>query len=163
MAKRRNRSLISALKSRAVLMSLLYIIVGVLFIVFRTQMLNVMMTIVGVLFIIYGVADLLVTHNKTVSGILGIAVGVVILVCGSQFTTIVLIIFGVYLAIQGAIILLESIRHNNLLGTLFACLAIVVGIMLIIGQWFMVDWFFIVMGAVFIIDGFVGLVQVLKH
>ncbi len=162
MAKRRNRSLISALKSRAVLMSLLYIIVGVLFIAFRTQMLNVMMTIIGVLFIIYGVADLLVMHN-TVSGILGIAVGVVILICGSQFTTIVLIIFGVYLAIQGAINLLDSIRHNNLLGTLFACLAIVVGIMLIIGQWFMVDWFFIVMGAVFIIDGFVGLVQVLKH
>ena len=40
---------------------------------------------------------------------------------------------------------------------IFAVLTLAVGVMLIVSKWALIDWFFIVMGVIFIVDGVLGL------
>jgi uncharacterized membrane protein HdeD (DUF308 family) len=135
----------------------MYIILGVLFCVFKAGVLDWLMTIAGILFIVFGVLD--VIKGATTSGIINIAIGVVILVGGWFFLEVVLLVFGILLAVKGTIALVNSLKALNkrIFDVIFAALTIAVGIMLIVSKWALMDWFFIIMGVMFIIDGVLGL------
>ena len=137
--------------------ALMYIIIGVLFCVFRAGVINWLMTIAGVLFIVFGVID--ITKGGITQGVLNIAIGVIILLGGWLFLEIVLIVFGVLIAVKGVLSLATALKRKkaNAFEVLFAVLTIVAGIMLIISKWAIMDWFFIVMGVLFIVDGALAL------
>ena len=137
--------------------ALMYIVIGALFCLFKASVLDWLMTVAGILFIVFGVIDLI--KGGTTSGIINVAIGVVILIGGWFFIEVVLIVFGILLAVKGAIALANALKalNKSFFNIVFAALTLVVGIMLIVSKWALIDWFFVVMGVMFIIDGVLGL------
>ncbi len=138
--------------SKSVLSALVYILVGVLFCVFKSQVLSWLMTAVGVILIVYGIYAL-VSLKKTTEAVLYMAVGAVILLGGWLFVQITLIILGVAVLIQGAVDLVNALKSKVTAAILSSVLTIVIGLLLIMCKFVMLDWFFIVIGVIFIVDG----------
>lgn len=141
--------------------ALLYVIVGILFIVFKTDMLKWLMTIIGVVFIALGVYDI-IKKNLT-NGIIEAAIGVVIIVGGWVFVEIVLIVFGALLIVKGALDLISLLKGSkDVVSIIVAILTIALGVLLIVSKWVALDWMFIVIGVVFIVEGAFSLFPELK-
>ncbi len=141
----------------SLLTALMYIVVGLLFCIFRASVLNWLLTIVGVLFIVLGVLDAL--NKNWVPAAVDVAIGAIIILGGWLFVEIVLIVFGVLIALKGVTSLMDALkpRKKSIADIVFAGLTIFVGVMLVVSKWLMLDWFFIVLGIVFIVDGILEL------
>ena len=132
--------------------ALLYVIVGILFIVFKSGMLNWLMTIIGVVFIALGVYDII--KKKITNGIIEAVIGVVVIVGGWVFVEIALIVFGALLIVKGATDLISLFKGSkNVVSIIVAILTIALGVLLIVSKWVALDWMFIVIGIVFIVEG----------
>ena len=140
--------------------SLLYIIIGVLLVVFRSQTLNWAMTIIGAFFVISGALDLL--KKNFVGGAISLAIGIAILVLGWLATQIVLLVLGILIAVKGFFALLAVLKKNkkNALQIVYPVLSIVVGVMLAFGNG--VDIMIVIVGVLLAIDGVIGLMGSLK-
>ena len=151
MAKKTNSELFS---------SLLYIIIGVLLVIFRSQTLGWAMTIAGIVFIVSGILDL-VKKNQT-GGAVSLIIGIAILVLGWLAVNIVLLVLGILIAVKGFVALIDVLKRSkkNALEILFPILSIVVGIMLAFGNG--LDTMILVVGILLVIDGILGLCGSLK-
>ena len=151
MAKKTNSELFS---------SILYIIIGALLIIFRSQTLNWAMTIAGIFFVVSGVLDM-VKKNYS-GGAVSLIIGIAILVLGWVATAIVLLVLGIMIAIKGIVALIDVFKKNkpNALDIVFPILTIVVGVALAFGNG--IDIVIIVTGALLAIDGVLGLIAELK-
>ena len=141
--------------------AVLYVLVGVLFCIFKKSMLNWLLTAAGIVFIVLGVLDILKKkHDDLIKGIVEAVIGVVILVGGWAFVGVALIIFGAFLLIEGVIDLMAAIKAKAGIFTMIAAvITAVVGVLLIASKWVMLDWFFIVMGVILIVDGALMLIK----
>lgn len=146
MAKKSNPELFS---------SLLYIIIGVLLVIFRSQTLGWAMTIAGIVFIVSGILDL-VKKNWT-GGAVSLIIGIAILILGWAAAQIVLLVLGILIAIKGIVALIDVLKKKNkgILEILFPILSIVVGLMLAFGN--ALDIIIIIVGVLLIVDGVIGL------
>ena len=151
MAKKNNSELIS---------SLLYIIIGVLLIIFRSQTLGWAMTIAGIFFVVCGVLELI--RQNWVGGAVSLIIGIAILVLGWAAATIVLLVLGILIAVKGVIALINVLKKKrpNALEVVFPILSVVVGIMLAFGNG--LDIMIIIVGVLLTVDGIIGLVGSLK-
>ena len=149
--KKANASLFSAL---------LYLVLGVLLIVFKSQTLHWAMTIAGVVFVVSGILDLV--KKNWGSGAISIIIGAVILILGWLVTDIVLLVLGILLAIKGIIALIDALRSKkkSVLAIVFAILTILVGLALAFGNG--LDILLIICGAFLVIDGVLGLIAAIK-
>ncbi len=151
MAKKNNSELFS---------SLLYIIIGVLLVVFKSATLGWAMTIAGIFFVISGILDYAKKHwaGGTVSLIIGIA----ILVLGWAAAQIVLLVLGILIAVKGLVALIEVLKKKkpNALQVVFPVLSIVVGLMLAFGN--ALDIMIVIVGVLLAIDGVIGLLGSIK-
>lgn len=135
---------------------ILYILVGVLFCVFRAATLQWLLTIVGILFLVQGVLS--ITKKDTYGGAISLVLGLLLILGGWLFVEIVLIVFGVLIIVKGVMDLTEALKHKkNLLPIVVACVTLAVGILLIVSRWAMLDWFFILLGIFFVVDGVLAL------
>ena len=151
MAKKTNSELFS---------SLLYIIVGVLLMIFQSKTLGWAMTIAGIFFVISGVLDL-IKKNYT-SGAVSLIIGIAILVLGWVAATIVLLVLGILIAVKGIVALINALKKEkkNALDLVFPILSIVVGIMLAFGNG--LDIMILIVGILLAIDGVIGFCGSLK-
>ena len=151
MAKKNNSELFS---------SLLYIIIGALLIIFRSQTLGWAMTIAGIFFVVSGVLDLL-KQNWT-GGAVSLIIGIAILVLGWVATAIVLLVLGILIAIKGIIALINILQRKkkNALDLVFPVLTVVVGLLLAFGNG--LDIMIIIVGILMAVDGVIGLVSSLQ-
>ena len=135
--------------------SLLYIIIGALLVIFRSQTLGWAMTIAGIVFIVSGILDL-VKKNQT-SGAVSLIIGIAILVLGWAAAQIVLLVLGILIAFKGIVALINVLKKKNkgILKILFPILSIVVGLMLAFGN--ALDIMIIIVGVLLIVDGVIGL------
>jgi len=151
MAKKSNNELISAL---------LYIILGVLLIIFKGATLGWAMTIAGIVFIVSGVLD--VVRKNMTSGAVSLIIGIAILVLGWLATQIVLLVLGVLIAVKGVLALVDAFKRSkkNALDILFPVLTVVVGLAIAFGNG--VNIILVVCGVLLAIDGVLGLLAALK-
>ena len=151
MAKKSNNELVSAI---------LYIILGVLLIVFKGATLGWAMTIAGIFFIVSGVLD--VVRKNMTSGAVSLIIGIAILVLGWLATQIVLLVLGVLIAVKGVLALVDAFKRSkkNALSLLFPILTVVVGLAIAFGNG--VDIILVVCGVLLAIDGVLGLLAALK-
>ena len=151
MAKKNNPELLSAV---------LYIIVGVLLVIFRTQTLEWAMTIAGAFFAVCGVLDLI--KQNWVGGAVSLIIGIAILVLGWVLAGIVLLVLGILIAIKGVVALIEVLQSNkeNALDLVFPILSIVVGVMLAFGNG--LEIMIVVVGILLALDGAIGLARSIK-
>ncbi len=138
-------------KSNNLLNAVLYILVGILLCVFKASVLNWAMTAVGAILIVYGILRCL--RDEIMGGVITAAVGVVIIWGGWSFVDLVLLILGVVLAVKGILDLVTYSRYKNSMAVLASILTVIVGVALAINKWALLDWLFIVLGVVLIVDG----------
>lgn len=140
--------------------SILYILVGVLLVIFRTGMLNVAMTIAGLIFVVMGALDLL--KKNWTSGAVSLIIGIAIIVLGWLAMAIVLLVLGILIAVKGVFALVEVFKKNNknALDIVVPVLTVVVGIMLAFGNG--LDVMIVIVGVLLAIDGVIGLLGTLK-
>ncbi len=151
MAKKQNSELFS---------SVLYIVIGLLLVIFRSQTLNWAMTIAGVFFIVSGVLDVVKKNYK--GGAVSLVIGIAILVLGWLAAAIVLLVLGILIAIKGVVALLDVFKAKkpNALDVVYPVLTILVGLVLAFGNG--LDILIIITGVLLAIDGALGLVGALK-
>lgn len=141
--------------------AVLYLLVGILFCIFRAGVLNWLLTVVGVLFIVQGVVSLL--QKDIAGGVTGLVIGLLVILGGWLFIEIVMILFGVLVILKGVTSLLSALkRQKNTVPILMSGLTLFVGIMLIVSRWAMLDWFFIILGVIFIVNGLLALIGSLR-
>jgi len=144
----------------ALVSALLYIILGVLLIVFRSGMLGIAMTIAGIIFVVSGILE--VAKKNWASGAISLIIGIAILVLGWVAAQIVLLVLGILIALKGIIALIEALgkKKITLLGVLFPVLTIVVGLMLAFGNG--LDILLVICGVLLALDGVIGLINAIK-
>ena len=140
--------------------SILYIVVGVLLAIFKSQTLGWAMTFVGVFFVVCG-ALVLVKRNWT-GGAISLGIGIAILVLGWLAAQIVLLVLGILIAVKGVMALLDALKkeNKNALEIVFPILTVVVGLTLAFGNGF--DILIAIIGVLLTIDGVLGLIGALK-
>ncbi len=151
MAKKSNSELFS---------SLLYIIIGVLLVIFRSQTLGWAMTIAGIIFVISGILDLV--KKNWAGGAVSLIIGIAILILGWAAAQIVLLVLGILIAIKGVVALIDALKQSkkSVLGILFPVLSVVVGLMLAFGN--ALDIMIIIVGILLVVDGIIGLLSSAK-
>ncbi len=146
MAKKKSRKSNGKLINAA-----LYILIGVLLCVFRASVLDWLMTAVGALLIVFGILKCL--DNALFEGLVMAGFGVVVIWGGWMFLDLVLLILGVGLTIKGLLDLFQYAKRNNGVAVVASLFTLVVGLALILAKWIMLDWLFIAMGIILILDG----------
>ncbi len=133
--------------------ALLYVLVGILLCMFRTSVLNWAMTAIGAVLILMGIVQ--IAGKSMVEGIITAAIGVVIVFGGWLFVDIILLVLGVSLCVKGLLELGKELEHKkkHTAPIVSACITLLVGVMLVVSKWMLLDWFFIVIGVVLICDG----------
>ena len=149
-----------SLKASGVLASLLYIVLGILLLIFPGEFLKWGMMIAGIGFIVFGALELL--KKNFLGGAVSLIIGIAILVFGLALTGIVLLVLGILIAVKGAISLIDVFKSKDkgLLRILFPCLTIVCGIVLAFGN--ALDIVLMIGAILIILDGVFGLVASLK-
>ena len=140
--------------------SLLYVIVGVLLMVFKAETINWAMTIAGILFIVSGIFDVL--KKNYAGGAVSLIIGIAIIVLGNALKNIVLLVLGVMLAIKGIVAFFGVFKkyRKNALDFLFPALTVVLGLMLAFGNG--ISWMIFAVGILLTVDGILGLIGSLK-
>ena len=108
------------------------------------------MTLIGILLIAMGVLDIMNSKDKT-PGIIELVIGLAIIICGWTIADIVLLIFGILLIIKGAIELSRTYKLgiNYMLSPIAT---IVIGVILVIARWTLIDVFCVIAGIIFIVN-----------
>lgn len=146
----------------ALLTAALYLLVGILFCVFKGGVLGWLFTVVGILFLVQGVLSILA--KDTVSGAISLVIGLVLLIGGWTIVEIILIVFGILMLVKGGATLFALLNGKpSAMQLLTAAGTIIIGILLIVSRWVALDWFFIIMGLFFIVDGVISLLGALKR
>ena len=147
-------------KNSELFSSILYIVIGVLLCIFRTETLGWAMTIAGVFFILSGALDLL--KRNFVGGAISLGIGIAILVLGWALAGIVLLVLGILIAIKGLFSLIDVLRRSrkNALSLLFPVLTILVGLLLAFGNG--LEIIIVVVGVLLAVDGVLGLLGSFK-
>ena len=127
-----------------------YAIIGILLVILRAGSLGILMTVVGALLIVLGVVDV-VKGKYLVKGVIEALVGVAIIVGGWVFADIVLLILGILLIIKG-ILEISKIYKKGFMAMLPAIVTIVIGILLVIAKWVLLDVICIIAGIIFIVN-----------
>ena len=139
---------------------ILYLILGILLMIFKMQMLSWAMTLAGIAFVVMGVLDIINKRSK--SGVLNIALGVIILVVGWTILNIVLLVLGVLIAAKGVMDLIEVLKRKkrNALKVILAALTIALGVALALGD--LLGNLIWIVGLFLVIDGALGLLGAKK-
>ena len=140
--------------------SILYIIIGILLVIFRSETLNWAMTIAGIVFLISGILDLV--KKNWAGGAVSLIIGLAILILGWAATQIVLLVLGILIAVKGIVALINVLKKGagNALEVIYPILSVVVGLMLAFGNG--LDVMIIIVGVLLAVDGVIGLVGSMK-
>ena len=129
---------------------LVYAVIGILLIALKGGSLSYLMTAVGALLIILGVVDI-INGKDLIKGIVEIAIGVAVIALGWLLVDIVLLVFGVLLIVKGVLELIK-IYKKGFMAMLPSLVTIVIGILLVVSKWALLDVICIIAGIVFIVN-----------
>ena len=146
MAKKKKASI----SNNSILNCIIYAVIGILLIVLKAGSLGILMTAVGALLIIMGLMDIFGQKDLT-KGIVELLLGAGIIVCGWLVADIVLLVLGVVLIVKGAMELFKNFK-KGFVANLSSIVLLVIGILLVIAKWALMDVMCIVAGVIFIIN-----------
>ncbi len=150
----------NSFKTNAVINAALYIIMGVLMCIFRKDLLEWAMTAIGIVLIVAGILN--IVKKDVVEGVIMAAIGVVIILGGWLFWDIVLLVLGVALAVKGILDLFRAIECKSVPAIIGSVITMAVGVLLVVNKWALLDWIFIIIGVILIIDGVIAALGLLK-
>ncbi len=149
---------------RSVLVSLILIVLGVLFCIFKTQFIVWLISSIGLAMLIYGIY--LTIKTKENSYILVIVLGTVVFICAGLFLTLATILVGIILTLYGVFefcnlpIIYNEIEKRLIkricLG-LSAVIKMAIGLLLIVNTFSASNGICIFIGVVLIAEGIFNL------
>ncbi len=145
----------SKLVANALIYALIYILLGVLFLIFKGAVAVWCVYALGVLLIVQGVLDMV--NRRLVQGILEAAIGVLAIVFAAAITKYAVMVLGIILLLWAILRLFDS-SFKGPLTMLYIVGAIVVGVLMIVSAFKVLDWFFIVIGVLLIVEGVLCLI-----
>lgn len=147
MAKSKSKTKIS---TNNILTCAIYAVIGLLLIILRGGSLNILMTVVGALLLVMGIVDL-VKNKDTVKGLIEAVIGVAIIVCGWLVVDIVLLVFGILLILKGVVEVIRNYK-SGFKAVLSPIVTIIIGVLLVIAKWTLLDVICIIAGVVFLVN-----------
>lgn len=137
--------------------AIVYGVIGLLLIILKGGSLGILMTVVGALLCVMGVMDI-AKGKDAIKGIVELICGVAIIVLGWLVADIVLLVFGIVLIVRSAMELIKNYK-NGFAANLSSIVSLVIGILLVVAKWALMDVLCIVAGVIFLVDAvlmFVG-------
>ena len=154
----------SFINKQALPTAIALIVIGVLFCIFKSDMLSILFTVIGVVLICVGLIKLF--SKAYAEGAVEIAVGIVIITCGWTILDITLLLIGIVAIVYGIYLFVTLIpKYKNMKGydlvanILAPLFVIIVGILLVVSKWKLSNAIFIVLGVLSIIDGILMLAK----
>ncbi|MBP5428534.1 MAG: DUF308 domain-containing protein [Clostridia bacterium] len=141
--------------ANALIYALIYIVLGILFCIYRGSVARWCVIGIGVLLIVQGVLDMM--NRRLVQGILEAAVGVLAIVFAAAVAKYAIIVLGVILLVWAVLRLFDSTKKTPL-ALLYIVGAAVVGVLMIINAFAVASWFFLVIGILLIVEGILCLI-----
>ncbi len=140
-------------KDQNFILAVASIVLGLLFVIFKSGVIGIAMTVLGIACIVSAVFDFI--NNNTTPAIIKLAIGIVIIVLGWAVAVVASIILAVLLIAYGGKDLYEFIKSENkpLVQIIKPALMLLIGIAIIIGQFGALDILFIIAGIIFIVNG----------
>lgn len=150
-----------------VLLSLALLATGIMFLAFRGEFIGIVMTVIGASLIVFGIINIF--YGDLYQAIAEAVVGAFIIVFGWLLVSVAFYVIAVALIFYGivkirlAFTLISAKATLFLITVPFVCgiLNIVLGFLLFFNQGGTIDWIFIVSGIGLIIEGILGLVDVI--
>lgn len=148
------------IKGREFFSALLYIVVGVLLVVFRSDMLELALKIVGIVFAVAGILDLI--RKNWISGAVSVVIGVVVVLFAAFLIDFVMLVIGILIVIKGIVSLLGACvcKSKDILAYVFPVLTVISGCVLAFADGENVV--LLIGGIILIVNGALGLVESLK-
>ena len=114
--------------------AILYILIGVLLVIFRSRTIGLAMTIVGLVFIVSGILELV--KKNFAGGAVSLIIGAAVLVLGWLAAAVVLLVLGLLIALKGVVALINELKKKqvSVLGILFPTLTVIVGLGIAFGN-----------------------------
>ncbi len=138
-----------------VLTCAVYAIIGLLLVILRGGSLGILMTVVGALLIVLGIMDV-IKGKEMVKGIIEAGLGIAIIVLGWLIADIVLLVFGIVLIVKGAMEIWGN-RNKGIDSLISPIVTVVIGILLVVAKWALMDILCIVAGIIFLINAVLAL------
>lgn len=138
------------LSTNKLLSCLFYAVVGILLIILKGGSLGILMTVTGVLLVAMGLVAIL-KDGDLLKGIILIVAGAGIIYLGWKIANIVLLVLGIILIIKGVLDLLKACK-NGFFASLPALITILVGVLLVISKWALLDVMCVIAGVIFIVN-----------
>ena len=138
------------LSTENIVNALVYAVIGILLIVLQGGSLNILMTIVAVLLVVLGIVDIVKGKNLT-KGLIEIGAGIAIGVLGWLIADIVLLVLGIVLVVKG-VMELTKVYKSGFSAMLPSIVTIIIGVLLIIAKWAILDTICLIAGIVFVIN-----------
>ena len=150
MASKKSKQVASAL-----IYALIYIIVGILFCIYKGAVAKWIVIAIGILLIAQGVLDMV--NRRLIQGVLEAAVGVLAIVFAAAVAKYAIIVLGVILLLWAVLRLFDSTKKSPL-ALLYIVGAIVLGVLMVVKPFHTVSWFFLLLGILLIIEGILCLI-----
>ncbi len=138
------------LSTNNLLSFLFYAVVGALLIILKGGSLGILMTVTGVLLAVLGLVAIL-KDGDLLKGIILIVAGIGIVYLGWKIANIVLLVLGIILIVKGILDLLKACK-NGFFASLPALITILVGVLLVISKWALLDVMCVIAGVIFIVN-----------
>lgn len=140
-------------KNQDFILSVAFIVLGLLFVIFKSGVIGIAMTVLGVALIVLAVFDFMA--KDTQKAIIELVIGVVIIVLGWVIAVVASIILAVLLIAYGGKDVYEFIKSENkpLVQIIKPALMLLIGIAIIIGGFAELDILFVIAGIIFIVNG----------
>ena len=137
--------------------AILYILIGVLLVIFRSRTIGLAMTIVGLVFIVSGILELV--KKNFAGGAVSLIIGAAVLVLGWLAAAVVLLVLGLLIALKGVVALINELKKKqvSVLGILFPTLTVIVGLGIAFGN--ALDLIIVICGIILALDGVLGLIE----
>lgn len=151
------------IKGNEILTAVALIVIGALFMIYKSEIISIAMSLIGFTLIALGVID--IVRSFTVSGVVKIVLGLLVLLAGWMFVAIALYILGAFLLVAGVseLLALTKVKIKKITLPVAMHIAqpviyILVAICLFFNQGGALSWVFTVSGLFLMLDGAVGLV-----
>jgi hypothetical protein len=156
------------LKSNKLISAVLTVVLGLLFLVFKGEVIGWTITVFGIAIIAMGVLDIL--KKNLVPGIVRAAIGVLVILLGWLLLDIALIILGVVLIAYGVLQVLEILKEKGTKGSIVELLLqyaqpainVIIGICLLFARGNLINVICIIVGIIFLLQGILALLDFLK-
>ncbi len=130
---------------------IVYAVIGLLLVILKGGSLGILMTVVGALLIVLGIVDILQRKDDLIKGVVEIVAGILVIVLGWTIAAWVLLIFGIVLIVKGVMEAWNS-RKDGFKALIAPLVTIVIGVLLVVAKWALMDILCIVAGVIFLIN-----------